>query len=85
MVRHLRFGGQARDAISGNAPRRRKRLSRVTEWLAVPAQQMPVARVIEADRVNVHLAASSVSQYEVTDEVLVDLRKPVGRQHFPHP
>jgi hypothetical protein len=51
----------------------------------VPAQQMPVARVIEADRVNVHLAASSVSQYEVTDEVLVDLRKPVGRQHFPHP
>jgi hypothetical protein len=84
MVRHLRFGGQTRDAVSGNAPRRRERLSRVSEWLTVLAQQMTVALVIKPDRVNFHLAASFVSQYEELRDS-ADLCETVGRQNFPHP
>jgi hypothetical protein len=47
MVRHLRVGGQTRDAVSGNAPRRRERLSRVFEWLTILGQQMTVALIIK--------------------------------------
>jgi hypothetical protein len=84
MVRHLRVGGQTRDAISGNAPRRRERHSRVSEWRTIFAQQMTVALVIKPDRVNVHLASSFVSQYEVLPDS-ADLYETVGRQNFPHP
>jgi hypothetical protein len=84
MARHLRFGGQTRDAVSGNAPRRRERLSRVSEWLTILAQQMTVALVIKPDRVNFHLASSFVSQYEVLRDS-ADLYETVGRQSFPHP
>jgi hypothetical protein len=84
MVRHLRFGGQTRDAVSGNAPRRRERLSRVSEWLAILAQQVTVALVIKPDRVNFHLASSFVSQDEVLRDS-ADLYETVGRQSFPHP
>src|SRR5215204_5609564 len=85
MVRHLRFGGQARDAISGHAPRCRERLSRVSEWLTIRAQQMTDALIIEANGVNVRLASAFVSQYEALRDTSFDLRKPVGRQYVPHP
>jgi hypothetical protein len=85
MVRHLRFGGQARDAISGNAPHRRERLSRVSEWDTILAQQMTVALVIKPNGVNVHLAPSFVSQDEVLRGVPRNLHETVGRQSFPHP
>jgi hypothetical protein len=84
MVRNLRFGGQTPDAISGNAPRRRERLHRVSEWLTILAQQMTVPLVIKPDRVNVHLASSFVSQYEVLRDSS-DLYETVGCQSFPHP
>jgi hypothetical protein len=84
MVRHLRVGGQTRDAISGNAPRRRERLRRVSEWLTILAQQMTVPLLIKPDRVNVPLTSSFVSQYEVLRDS-ADLYETVGRQNFPHP
>ena len=64
MVRHLRFGRQTRDAVSGNAPRRRERLSRVSEWLTILGQQMTAALLIKPNRVNLQLASLFVSQYE---------------------
>jgi len=84
MVRHLRFGGQTRDAVSGNAPRRRERFSRVSEWLTILGQQMTVALVIKPDRVNFHLASSFVGQYEELRDS-ADLYETVGRQNLPHP
>jgi hypothetical protein len=85
MVRHLRIGGQARDAIARNAPRSRERLDRVSEWLTFRAEQMTAALVIESDGVNVHLASAFISQYEALRDAALDLRKLVGRQYFPHP
>jgi hypothetical protein len=61
MVRHLRFGGETRDAMAGYAPCRRERFSHVCEWLAILAQEMTVALGIEPDGVNVYLASSVVS------------------------
>jgi hypothetical protein len=45
---------------------------------------MTVALVIEPDGMNVYLAPPFVGQYEVLRNP-PDLRKPVGRQYFPHP
>jgi hypothetical protein len=45
---------------------------------------MTVALVIKPDRVNVHLASSFVSQYEVLRDS-ADLSETVGRQDFSHP
>jgi hypothetical protein len=84
MVRHLRFGRQTPDAASGNAPRRRERLSRVSEWLTILGQQMTVALIIKPDRVNFHLASLFVSQYEELRDS-ADLSETVGRQNFAHP
>ena len=52
--------------------------------LTILAQQMTVALVIKRDRVNVHLASSFVSQYEVLRDSS-DLYEAVGRQNLPHP
>lgn len=71
--------------MSRNVPHRRKCLYRVTEWLAVRAQQMTVSPVIKADGVNVNLAALDVCQDEALWHASLDLRKPVVREHFPHP
>ena len=45
---------------------------------------MTGALVIEPDGMNVHLAPAFISQYEALRDAF-DLRKPVGRQYFPHP
>jgi hypothetical protein len=63
--------------------RRRERLSRVSEWLAILAQ-VTVTLVIKPDRVNFHLASSFVSQDEVLRDS-ADLYETVGRQSFLHP
>jgi hypothetical protein len=46
---------------------------------------MTVALVIKPDRVNVHFAASFVSEDEVLRGVPRNLCETVGRQSFPHP
>jgi hypothetical protein len=70
---------------AGDAPRCRKRLTRVSEWLTFRAQQMTAAPVIETNRVNIHFASPFISQYEALRDATFDLRKSVGRQYFPHP
>jgi hypothetical protein len=57
----------------------------MSEWLTFRAQQMTAALVIEPNGVNIHLASAFVSQYEALRDASFDLRKPVGRQYFPHP
>src|SRR4029450_10808857 len=70
--------------MSRDAPHRRKCLYRVTEWLALRAQQMTVSPVIKADGVDVNLAALDVCQDEALWHASLDLRNPVVREHFPH-
>jgi hypothetical protein len=46
---------------------------------------MTVSPVIKADGVDVNLAALDVCQDEALWHASLDLRKPVVREHFPHP
>ena len=61
MVRHLRFGGQAGDAATRDAPRRCEGVGWMLERPPVITLEVAVTSIVEPDRVNIDFAAALIA------------------------
>ena len=61
VVRHLRFGRQAGDAATGDAPRRCEGGGWMVERRSVLTFEVAVTSIVESNRVNIDYAAALVA------------------------